>query len=256
MGNNHPLCGWFSNNNFLEDFMKRVNTVFICLLSVFAVAFFAGCDNGQGSGDNGQGAEGTITVTVGAGDKFYYSLVTGKEVTGDSVKTTGWDIGFQRPRTILTNSGDTATELNSGGKGTVWYTEKTDFEAVVRADAVTGGDTELQPYFTDKKRWLYSMKANQYNTFNVINYAGYQDGDGSSEWDDSKKTGSAFRTLLYDKKQFYRSGGGGGGGYPVTNVVYIIRHGDGVHHSKIQVTQYEYAATPTDTYVVKYKSLD
>ena len=74
--------------------MKRVSMCFICLLSVIAATFFVGCDNDQGTGDNGQGAEGTITVTVGAGDKFYYSLVTGKEVTGYAVKTTGWDIGF------------------------------------------------------------------------------------------------------------------------------------------------------------------
>jgi hypothetical protein len=222
--------------------MKRVSTIVICLLSVFAALFFGSCDNNQGTEDTGQGSEGTITVTVNEGDKFYYSLTTGEKVTG--ANTNEWDIGFQRPRTILTNSGDTATTLNSSGTGMVWYTEKTDFDTVVLSDAVKTGD--LSGYFTDTSKWFYSMSSNQNITYNVINYTGYSTGSGTEA--------DPFKTAQYDQKQFYKRGEASSS-YPVTNVVYIVQHGDGVHTSKIQVSSYEYGAS-SDTYVVKYKSLD
>jgi hypothetical protein len=189
----------------------------------------------------GGGGEGTINVTVKEGEKKYFSLTSGEQIAASSAKTTGWDIGFQRPRTILTNSGETAANLPSGGGGAVWYTDKTDFEAVVLSDAIKTGP--LSDYFTDKQKWLDSMSTKQHNTYNVINYAGYQQGNGTE--------GNPFKTLQYNQKQFYKRGNEGG--YPVTNMVYIVRHGDGVHYSKIQVSQYEYA-TETDIYVIKYKT--
>ncbi|MDR2392534.1 MAG: HmuY family protein [Treponema sp.] len=221
--------------------MKRVSTVFICLLSVIAALFFGGCDNNQGTDDNDQG---TITVKVNEGEKFYYSLTTGEQVTGDSINTQNWDIGFQRPRTILTNSGITATTLNSGGTGMVWYTEKTDFDTVVLSDAVKTGD--LSEYFTDTSKWFYSMSSNQNITYNVINYTGYGTGSGTEA--------DPFKTAQYNQKQFYKRGEATSS-YPVTNIVYIVQHGDGVHVSKIQVSSYEYGAS-SDTYIVKYKTLN
>jgi hypothetical protein len=230
--------------------MKRVSTVFICLLSVFAAIFFGGCDNNQGSEDN-QGSEGTITVTgdgiiavtVKGDEKCYFSLTTEEQVRGASVNTNAWDIGFQRPRSILTNSGVTAETLNSGGTGTVWYTEKTDFDAVVLDDAVKTGD--LSDYFTDISKWFNSMSTDQNITYNVINYTGYKSGSGTVE--------DPFKTAQYNQKQFYTREGSGS--YPVTKEVYIVQHGDGVHCSKIQVSSYEYGAN-SDTYIVKYKSLN
>ncbi|MDR2392661.1 MAG: HmuY family protein [Treponema sp.] len=231
--------------------MKRVSTVFICLLSVIAALFFGGCDNNQGSDDNGQGTEGTITVTgdgiitvtVKGEEKCYFSISTEEQVREASINKNTWDIGFQRPRTILTNSGITATTLNSDGAGMVWYTEKTDFDTVVLDDAVKTGD--LSEYFTDTSKWFYSMGSDQNITYNVINYTGYGTGSGTAT--------DTFKTALYDQKQFYKRGEASS--YPVTNIVYIVQHGDGVHVSKIQVSQYEYASS-SDTYVVKYKTLD
>jgi hypothetical protein len=223
-----------------EEFMKRVSMSFICLLSVFTVLFFGGCENNQETEED-QGTEGTITVTVKEDEKFYYSLVTGKEVSGDAINTPDWDIGFQRPRTILTNSGTTAAALKSGGDGHVWYTETIDFDGAAEGDAVKEGD--LREYFVDASRWLYSMSTKQNMTYNVINFAGYNTGSGTEQ--------DPFKTLLYDQKQFYE--GKGSSNYPVTNVVYIVRHGDGVHFSKIQVSNYEYA-NKSDTYVIKYKT--
>jgi hypothetical protein len=220
--------------------MKRASMGFICLLSVFTALSFGGCDNGQGSVEP---VEGTITVTVQGDDKVYFSLITGEEVRGDSIKTNAWDIGFQRPRTIITNSGITATTLASGGQGAVWHTEKTDFDAVVQADAVKEG--ALSPYFADTSKWFYSMSSNQNITYNVINFTGYSTGSGTEE--------DPFKTAQYNQKQFYTRGEASSS-YPVTNVVYIVQHGDGVHFSKIQVSSYEYGSSASDTYVVKYKN--
>jgi triacylglycerol esterase/lipase EstA (alpha/beta hydrolase family) len=44
--------------------------------------------------------------------------------------------------------------------------------------------------------------------------------------------------------------------YPSSNRVYIIKHADGNHYSKIQVT-YEYLQNPArDTFTIKYKNLN
>jgi hypothetical protein len=186
----------------------------------------------------GGGGGSTITVTVAEGDKFYYSLKTGKQVDENTIASDGWDIGFQRPRAIITNSGATAANLKSGGKGSVWYTEKTDFDSVVQKDAVTSG--ALSEYFTDTQKYIYSMSTLQHNTYNVINFPGFKEGNGIEN--------TPFKTMLYDQKQFYK----GGDGYPVTKTVYIVKHGDGNGYSKIQVSRYEYA-NKTDIYVVKYQ---
>jgi hypothetical protein len=221
--------------------MKRVSMVFVCLLSVFTALFLGGCDNNQGTENTSQETEGTITVTVQGDEKFYFSLTTGKEVTGDTIKTQNWDIGFQRPRTILTNSGATATTLPSGGNGMVWHTEKTDFDDVTQADAVKTGD--LSAYFMDTSKWFNSMSTDQNITYNVINFTGYSSGSGTKE--------DPFKSAQYNQKQFYVRGEASS--YPVTKVVYIVQHGDGVHFSKIQVSGYEYGSS-SDTYVVKYKN--
>ncbi|MDR1362787.1 MAG: HmuY family protein, partial [Spirochaetaceae bacterium] len=199
------------------------NKPIIWLLPVLTVLFFISCEHNSRAG--GGGGEGTITVTAEEGDHKYFSLTSGKQVSDP--KTDGWDIGFQRPRSIVTNGGDTAATLASGGKGMVWYTDKTDFDAVALSDAVKTGP--LSDYFADKLKWIYSMSTNQHNTLNVINFTGYDAGSGTEA--------DPFKTFKYDQKQFYTSGSG----YPVTNMVYIVQHGDGVHYSKIQVSRYEYA---------------
>ncbi|MDR0409191.1 MAG: HmuY family protein [Spirochaetaceae bacterium] len=217
-------------------------TIFVCLSFTFAVSIFSGCEHGAKSGSGGGGG---IIVTVAEGDYKYFSLVSGGEVT--KTDTQNWDIGFQRPRTIVTNGGDTAIELRSRGEGMVWYTNKTDFDSVTLSDAVGRSeiDPELMDYTQDKKKYLFSMSKLQHNTLNVMNYTGYSEGNGTE--------GNPFKTYTYTKKEFYD----GKNGRAPTKEVYIIRHGDGIHHSKIQVSQYEYnGANTTDSYVVKYEALD
>jgi hypothetical protein len=75
----------------------------------------------------------------------------------------------------------------------VWYTEKTDFDAVVSTDAVKTGN--LSGYFTDTSKWFYSMSSNQNITYNVINYTGYDSGSGTEN--------EPFRTAKYDQKHIF-----------------------------------------------------
>jgi hypothetical protein len=211
------------------------NKVFL-FAAGFALALLGSCDT---DAKKWTPKEGTIQVTVAetTGAK-YFSLSTGEEVAPDS---NAWDIGFVRPRTILTNSGTTASELGSSGQGGVWHTEK-DFDEAVQSDAVS--DSALSAYTVDVKKYIYSMSATSHRPLNVMNFTGYATGDGTEE--------NPFRTMQYNQKQFYT----GGSGYPVTNIVYIIKHGDGSHYSKIQIAEYEYNGSgPSDTYVVRYENL-
>lgn len=226
--------------------MKTVCKVFL-FAAGFALAVLAGCDTDEPDQWTPKEGELQVTVDTETGPK-YFSLSTGEEITDPTViASKDWDIGFIRPRTILTNSGVTATVLGSGGEGGVWYTEKTIFTEIVKSDAVMTGDILGNAYNTDQSKYIYSMSQKTLNTLNVINFAGYQEGTGTEE--------NPFKTFQYDKKQFYK--GGGGSGYPVTGVIYIVKHGDSSHYSKIQVTEYEYNGSgPSDTFVVRYENLN
>ncbi|MDR3342840.1 MAG: HmuY family protein [Treponema sp.] len=81
------------------------------------VTFSVGC--GDDSSDDGGGVNsGQIVVgPITEGMTKYYSLTTGEELNGADINTGKWDISFTRTRLIQTNSGDTAADLASGGKG-------------------------------------------------------------------------------------------------------------------------------------------
>jgi hypothetical protein len=56
----------------------------------------------------------------------------------------------------------------------------------------------------------------------------------------------------FNKKSAYKGTGGMPPGFAETGQIYIIRHADGVHHSKFQVTQFKYGYTMT----LKFSQLD
>ena len=226
--------------------MKTVFLHTLCATGI-ALAVLAGCDTDKTNQWMPKEGEMQVTVDTTTGVR-YFSLATGEEIIDSAGIVSGdWDIGFVRPRTILTNSGDTTADIGSGGQGGVWYTESADFDAVVQDDAVTSGDILGNAYNIDIKRYIYSMSATSYRPLNVMNFTGYGEGDGTQA--------NPFKTMQYNKKQFYS--GAGGSGYPVTNIIYIIKHGDGSHYSKIQVTEYEYNGSgPSDTFIVRYKNLN
>jgi hypothetical protein len=215
--------------------------------------FFTGCP--QEAEDDYELKSGTLDFSATAnGGTVYYSLTTGEPVTDPA--STNWDVAFKRSRLIFTNSGATAADANSGGKGGVWHTDKTDFAAVTMADKKT--DEAYTGYYADVQKWV--MVANgvtSHNTLNIMTYCGYTAGDGASEE-------SLFQApLKYDQKQFYTmTMTGSAAVFDMSGQVYIIRHGDGAHHSKLQVVTYESDTSNmaenggADKYLIQYANLN
>jgi hypothetical protein len=208
----------------------------------------------------GTGPEGTaqeakeldIEVSGGAGGTgpAYYSLKTGQRVADPASRD--WDIGFERPRLIYTNSGETAAALGSGGRGGVWHTEKTDFAGVSPADAVKG-DPLYGPYNTDTTRWIDGamLKPAASRRINVLTFTGYSN---EGKKDGKTKAASFSASFSYNKRQFY-SARGMPPSYSLTGRVYIIRHGDGTGESKIRIQTYEsQSREDADRYVLVYQN--
>ena len=191
------------------------------------------------------GADGiSARLPVRDGSRSYYSLTTGARV--DNPAGTHWDIALESHNNsffVLTNSGVTAGETNSGGQGGVWYTEKTDFAQAGRPDAASGNLGEYEPYTADVYRWAMIMAAEPVKEIlNVITYLGYPSGSGLSEEDffnrkEPDQSGMAsFVPYNFDKKQAYTMRGMPPS-YTPTGRVYIVRHGDGLTYSKIQLSE-------------------
>jgi hypothetical protein len=200
----------------------------------------------------------TLEFTIKDGEKKYFSLSTGEEVSGEDRFTQAWDIAFEGTRLIHTNSGDTAKALSSGGMGAVWHTDKTVFEDVTMADAVKD-DPFYKDYNTDTTRWLNNMMGIAARRVNVMSYAGYVDEDKPA------KNGMTEATHFdihhkYDKKQFYANTFQADGSmtmppdFYTTMQVYIIKHGTGTEHSKVQVTEFTREFWESDTYKVIWKT--
>jgi hypothetical protein len=211
---------------------------------------------GTGSAGNRAGAaeprELTIAVSGGAGGTgtVYYSLRTGQQVADPASQD--WDIAFERPRLIYTNSGETAAALGSGGRGGVWHTERTDFAGVIPADAVKN-DSRLGPYNTDVLRWIEGamFKPTASRRLNVMTFTGYRNEEKKDGRTEAAALSSSFS---YDKKQFY-SARGMPPSYTLTNRVYVIRHGDGAAESKLQIRAYESQSRgDTDRYTIIWQN--
>jgi hypothetical protein len=92
-----------------------------------------------------------------------------------------------------------------------------------------------------------------------MTYSGYHGGDGSETnryQANPAFTGPAtYIPYTYDKKQFYsiNTGVAVTSSYTVENQVYIIKHGDGIKYSKIQITGFEIASSK-HTYSLKVKT--
>jgi hypothetical protein len=227
--------------------MKQKSYVFAALALACVVPLFLGCPGDESPNLGGEKKDLPAVSLATADGVKYYSLSTGAEVTGDAIKTSQWDIAFSRTRLIFTNSGATASDLGSGGKGGVWYTGKTVLGDVADTDKTGEDDAVLKDYLADKKVWVSGMGGATQTTLNVMTYVGYETGDGSSA--ENPLAGYA-----YNQKQYYGSGGMGVYSSAGKEQVYIIRHGDGTHYSKI-IIDYEYDATgKTDNWAVSYQN--
>jgi hypothetical protein len=213
----------------------------------------------------------TLNFTVLNGEVRYLNLHTAEWVTDpEIIASPDWDIAFHASRLIYTNSGDTATDLNSGGYGGVWFTNTTDFDAVSgegdKAAADTGNpDFDYTPYFQDVKRYVVQMATRYYRRLNVMTYAGYPDEDVySGLTEDRALAGNGYLVNYnYDKKQYYINPPMPDGGlrmppsFQATQQVYIIRHGNAADVSKFQVTRFvRDLAAESDHYTVQWKTFD
>jgi hypothetical protein len=204
----------------------KMKALFLAALGFGALLFL-------GAGPGGGAQELTIEVSAGTGP-VYYSLATGRQVADPASRD--WDIGFERPRLIYTNSGETAAALGSGGRGGVWHTEKTDFAGVSQADVVEN-DPLYGPYNTDTLRWNEGamLRPASSRRINVMTFAGYT----NEAKRDGKTRQTAFSaSFSYNKRQFYAARGMPPS-YTLTGRVYIVRHGDGRGTSKVQIRVYE-----------------
>jgi hypothetical protein len=226
--------------------MKHKRYLFTAPVFVCVIVLFSGCPNEDSGPNLGGAAKELPAVSLATGDGVkYFSLSSGAEVTGGDINTTKWDIAFSRTRLVFTNSGATAADLDSGGKGGVWYTNKTELSAVSDDEKLGGDDSILKDYLVDKKAWVSGMGGASQTILNVMTYVGYETGDGSS-------AASPLASYKYDQKQYYGSAGMGSYSSSGKEQVYIIRHGDGTRYSKILI-DYEYANSK-DNWAVSYQN--
>lgn len=209
-----------------------------------------------------QDSPGVFTMkdlTVMNGIK-YLSLSTGKTVSASKKKTTEWDIAVAASMFVFrTNSGVTAADAGSGGNAYIWYTDKTDFNDVTLNDRVELAGTEYEPYAQDVTRYYYSTMNGPVTSavpMNMFTYFGFyeQEVNNGLTYETPFKTVprkldpetgdpepiALFIFFHFNKKMAYEGTGGMPPGFKETKQIYIIRHADGVHHSKFQVTAFTY----------------
>jgi hypothetical protein len=242
--------------------MKQ-RTVFFSLLILLGCAFllFTGCPvdgadlageetEEEGDGETKQEA-GIFTIkdlTITNGVK-YISLSTGKVVPASRKNTAEWDIAVAASMFVFrTNSGVTAADAGSPGDAAIWYVDKTDFNSVTLAGKPDLTGTEYEPYTQDVTRYSSLMDGVSPVPMNIMTYFGFNGGSGLTADDpftsiprDSSTTPlTDYIFYHFNKKSAYEGTGGMPPGFKETKQIYIIRHADGLHHSKFQVTAFTY----------------
>ena len=230
----------------------------LCAALALILSACPGVNDDPGDSGPEQQQEGNALVlknlTADGKEPLFYSLATGQRVSDPG--GTDWDIAFAGGRQIWTNSGYTAVAYKSGGRGGVWYTDKKDFDQVAGRDAAVE-DTGLLGNFTiDTRRFANGMSGGAElgllgRSLNVMTYAGY--GNETVQDVGLTELNPLAAPYLYNKKQFYYNLGNVMPPlFKTTGQVYVIRHGDGVHHSKFQVTAYR---NLPDVFTVKFEAL-
>jgi hypothetical protein len=241
----------------MKEFLMKHHAFFSGLAILFCgTVLFTGCQNEPGPN------YAELLVEVSAGETKYYSLSTGQAVSnGDTAE---WDIAFEKeaapamlgPR-IYTNSGATATAKNSGGNGGVWYTDKTNFDSVALDNKKEEG--EYAGFIVDTEKTVRLVypgvgTITKETKMNVMTYLGYVSGDGSVgtpyEANTYVSPPAIYVPYEFNKKQFYKMFSFTL--YEATNQVYIVRHGDGVTYSRVQITAFGMAGGK-DQFAVRYQ---
>jgi hypothetical protein len=273
---------FFLNKEYAMHYTySKLRGVLLLLAAVFSLSLTAcpmeDTDDGGDEGDTTlsfTGGSGELELTIKDGTARFFSLASGKEITEKKdMESQGWDIAFYATRYILTNSGITAGKYFSGGKGGVFHTNQTDFDAVTGKEAmITGPDPvdgrDYGVYNQDVRRYANGMGGGgeAERTMNVMTYLGYEAEDQDAH--NGLTYGTMFTTYYtYERKQFYANTFTNGfmtmpPEFYVTNQVYIIKHGDGEHYSKFQVTQFtrNFGSSAlkgvSDTFKVRWKNLE
>jgi hypothetical protein len=164
------------------------------------------------------------------------------------------------------------TGLTQSGLGGVWFTGTEDFDGVTKkSDAVIpaldNAYAEYLPYTEDVERLTTAMAAAPVRqSLNVMSYLGYPvsgnvypaagEGDGSSAEDCFKRFNmedmAVYVPYLFDKKQAYTMRGMPPA-YTPTKQVYIIRHGDGIRYSKVQLSDVYYERGTPSLFVLRLR---
>lgn len=201
----------------------------------------------------------TFTEFSASNGVKYYSLTTGEELTETTdIQSNKWDIAIEYKGgtgpMIYTNSGASVTAAGGGyaGNGGVLYTDSTDFGSVVLADAIDTDaldfDDDLTSYVEDTIAYVTASAVE--HRLNVMTFFGYSLGTGISN-DPYKPSGM---TYAFDKKAFFYWTTMPPDWTP-TNQVYIITHGDGSGHSKLQVSAIQYINGAKVNFTITYEKL-
>jgi hypothetical protein len=250
----------------------------LLMAALLAALLLPGCSQPTGDDDGGdtspaQGGEGRFigSFTSSAGDKTgdsnrrFYSLSLGKELDASKAATREWDIAMAHIGGfffIYTNSGTSAAKFGSGGRGGVWFTDTTNYTSVTSIDDretdFSGVYAEYEPYVTDVDRYFGSMDGTTAGRMNIMTYYGFYGGDGLTQatgFELSPNVPFVNEFYEFDRRAFTYAGTTMPPTWSPTNQVYIIRHGDGLHYSKLQVTVFQYA-TGYNFYInFRYKNL-
>jgi len=172
-------------------------------------------------------------------------LSTGNEVA-DSASNT-WDIAFNSATGgILTNGGVTATSLASNGQGGVYYSGSVDFDSVSSYDVSKFANA----FATDTTAYVSTdMGSGPVTSTLVLNQMTKLDYDGGTGTSGDPYTNSG-DAAVYSGPAYYAYDPTTHG-ISVSSEVYIVRHGDGSHYSKLQVTSMT-GSTADRTRVIKY----
>lgn len=184
----------------------------------------------------------SLTV-ISTSETTYWDLDTGNQVADPASQD--WDLAFSGSTGgVFTNSGASAAGLGSGGLGGVAYSGTTEFNQVTDA----GSEDFTGDFETDTSVSLQTAGPSGVTvTTAVLNLATkleYSSGSGTPE-DPFVNDGSP---EIYEGPAYYAYLEGV---ISTSGEVYLVRHGDGVQVSKVQIVSM--SGTPAErTRVIKY----
>jgi len=261
--------------------MKRKFTEWLSVTLTLAAALAStGCDLGDlfGSKD-GDTPTDNATVKVYDGKRegkatyiLQYIDLENPDAPSSTGTDTDWDIMITGQKEILTNSGVTATDLSSGGKGGVVFSGKTDINqdiGTVETATLFSSDPHKGFDYTYWEKSTADAEA-KIATSNAISFPGYSSDngrDGSTEekaWIFGTEKNPLNADVNFSLGHAYAKWERMDPKYSdFTNNVYIIRSGDGASYYTLQIADVVYSKTTDSsgistthyTFKIKFKKI-